>query len=587
MAGRKAKKQEKAGVGCLVLFSLPFAGVGVVMTWLMVSTVLAWHGMQSWDQAPAQILHAELEVHQGDDSTTYSVEARYTYEYEGQQYTGTRVAISGSADNIGSFQQDAYDELSRHRDSEQPFLCFVNPGDPSDAVLYRNLRWELLMLQSTFAIVFGGAGFGLMAVGLYSARKHRAENLLRSQNPGQPWLWREEWATGEIQSRTKALMLFVILFATMWNAIAIPISAIVVNEAVLGDGDRKGLIVLLFPAVGLLLILWAVRMVIQWRKFGRSVFRMAEVPGVLGGKLSGVIEVPVNVRPENGFHLTLNCINKRTSGSGKNRSTHESVLWQDTRVVSRELFEEDLTRSAIPVAFGVPYDGRASDSSDSDNEIIWRLEAKAAVAGVDYDAQFDVPVFMTEASSPDFVLDEAPLAEYLADSNPLDVLAASGVRITPLSSGGVRMEFPMARAKGTATGMTVFLAIWTAVIVVLVKVSAPILFPIVFGLFELLFIYFALDLWFGSSRVEARFQELEFSGGWFGSGKTRSLLFEEIERIKPVRGMQSGSKLFYSVAAKTTDGKTYTLAKRIEGLRAAETVAQTLTDALGGVSSGR
>ena len=104
-------------------------------------------------------------------------------------------------------------------------------------------------------------------------------------------------------------------------------------------------------------------------------------------------------------------------------------------------------------------------------------------------------------------------------------------------------------------------------------------------MFELLFIYLVLDMWFGSSRVEARFQELEFSGGLFGGGKPRSLLFEEIEEIKPARGMQSGSKLFYSVAAKTTAGKTYTLAKRIEGLKVAETVAKTLTDALGGVSS--
>jgi len=424
-----------------------------------------------------------------------------------------------------------------------------------------------------------------MAASLFSARMQRTENSLRTHNPERPWLWKEEWATGEIKSSTKALMLFVLFFAAMWNAIAIPMSAIVLNEAVLGDGDRKGLIVLLFPAVGLLLIAWAAYLVIQWRKFGRSVFRMAEVPGVIGGKLSGVVEVPVNIRPEGGFHLTLNCINKRTTGSGKNRSTHEHVLWQDTRVVSRELYEDDPTRTAIPVAFGIPYDARATDSSDSNNEIIWRLEAKAAVAGVDFHAQFDVPVFMTEASSPGFVLDETPLAPYLAQSDPLTGLAASGVRVTPLSGGGVRMEFPMARHKGLATGMTVFLALWTGVIVIMLKFGAPILFPIVFGLLELLFLYLVLDMWFGSSRIEARFQELEFSGGLFGGGKTRNLLFEEIEEIKPTRGMQSGSKLYYSLAVKTTAGKTHTIAKNIEGLRTAEMVAKTLTDALGGISS--
>ena len=579
MAGHVKKPAGKSGAGCLTLFGLPFAAVGVGMAWFTLSTVMAWHAMQEWEEVPARIEHAELEEHHGDDSTTYSVDARYTYEYGGQQYTGTRVAIGHGSDNVTSFHQDAYDELAQYRESGQPFRCFVNPRDPSESILYRDLRWEMLLFYSAFVVTFGGAGVGLVGAGIWGVRKTREENQLRAQYPDQPWQWNREWASGEIRSSTKANVLAGAAFTVFWNAIAFPLGYFIVSEAVLREGQRLALLVLLFPAIGAVLILWTVRGMLQWRKFGSSMFRMAEVPGVIGGKLSGVIDVPVKVRPEDGFHLTLSCVNRVTTGSGKHRSTTERILWQDSRVMARELLERDPTESAIPVAFGIPYDCRETDDSDSSNEIVWRLAVTAAVPGVDYEAQFDVPVFKTEASSPEFVLDEAALAGFIAESDPLRDLEASGVNVTPLPSGGVRLVFPAARNKGLAVGATIFLLIWAAIVVGTVKVGAPILFPIVLSGFGLLIAWFVLDLWFGSSRIEAKFQVLEFSGGLFG-GKPHTLHFEEIDRIEPVQGMQSGNKLYYSVKATTTAGKSHTLAKRLDGLKLAETIVDVLNNAL-------
>ena len=67
-----------------------------------------------------------------------------------------------------------------------------------------------------------------------------------------------------------------------------------------------------------------------------------------------MIQTSAKVRPEDGFHLLLRCVRRITTGSGKQRSTSESVLWEDERTVMHELLEDQAEQSAIPVEFQIP-----------------------------------------------------------------------------------------------------------------------------------------------------------------------------------------------------------------------------------------
>ncbi len=571
--------KSSSGAGCMVLFSLPFAGVGIFMTYLLLSTLWAGYAMQSWEGVPARIVHTELVELDGDDSTTYKVEARYEYTYEDKTYTGTRVAISSSADNIGTYQHDIHNELQRHQESEEPFRCYINPDDPADSVLYRDIRWFMLMLYGVFIVAFGGFGFGMMFFSIKGGKAAKAEEEQKIRHPETPWLWNGDWAQGRIRSSTKLKAIGVCAFATLWNAISWPIAILAMGERAVNPAVYA---VLLFPLVGLITAAAAARTLIAWYKYGESVLAMASVPGVIGGALRGVVQTNVNLRPEEGFHLTLSCINRRTSGSGKSRTTHEHVLWQDARVMKREILEQDPTQSHIPVLFAIPYDARASDDEDSNNQIIWRLEATAKVPGADYTAQFEVPVFKTAESSPDFVLDESALTPYQAPGTSRPGLEMSGVRVTPLASGGKRFVLPMARHKSAALGVTLFLAIWTGAIVFMLKAGAPILFPIVFSLFEVLTLYLALDLWFYKSRIEVNFQVLTLAGSILGIGSTHTLYYEQIQDISVTRGMQVGNKLYYGVKVKMNNGKSHTAAKRLDNRQQAEQLAKEIEKALSG-----
>lgn len=414
--------------GCLALFALPFAAVGVGMGFWLFSTLSRSYESRSWVETPARILSAELRESRGDDSTTYACEARYAYTFAGRDYESTRVSFYAGSDNIGSFQRDAYRELARYVTKPAPkdatpaleldpdakggpmFRCYVNPQQPDQAVLYRTVRVPMVLFQSLFALIFGGVGFGLMAGSFAGARSLRKKGLLQFRYPGEPWKWREDWAAGVVRADRKGAV-FIACFAGFWNVISFPIAFLAVSQAV--KNHQYGIFfVLLFPLIGVLLAWWAVHEILVTIRFGKSVLQLGAVPGVIGGKLAGIVQLPEKLRTEDGFHLTLKCSKTVTTGSGKKRSTSEQEIWSAEQDIAVDA-TRDPTRSVIPVLFAIPFDLPGSDPL-APQPVTWKLEAKAKNPGVDLSIAFIVPVFKTAASSPDFKLDDQAIRPFLA-----------------------------------------------------------------------------------------------------------------------------------------------------------------------------
>lgn len=248
-----------------------------------------------------------------------------------------------------------------------------------------------------FALTFGGFGFAMGAFMIEGRKKAKKTLELRATFPSEPWKWREDWASGSVRCTTKSTMIFAWGFAILWNLISTPLLLILPSE-ILGEANYPALLGLLFPLVGIGLLVWAGRETVEWKKFGPSVFRMDSVPGVIGGGISGTVDVSTGFDPDQVFGVTLASINRRTTGAGKNSSTTESILWQEKRDSVRPLARPEAMGAGIPVRFEIPYDCVQSNDDNPNNLFLWRLEVHAAVPGVDYDAKFDVPIFKTAAS---------------------------------------------------------------------------------------------------------------------------------------------------------------------------------------------
>jgi hypothetical protein len=433
-----------------------------------------------------------------------------------------------------------------------------------------------------FGLVFGIVGVSGLAAVVAGRRESQRRGRAQEQYPDEPWRWRQDWAAGQAKDVHRSAAAGLWGFAALWNLIALPAAFFGIRDAIAKHNSAAWL-VLLFPAVGLGLLGAAARASMRFRKFGASRLDLVTVPAAVGHGLGGVIRTPADVRPADGFGLTLSCIRVRRTGSGKNRSTHETVLWQEEKRVAGQRGAGgpgDGLVTNIPVAFRIPADAASCDDANPSDRVVWRLRASASVPGVDYTSVFEVPVFRTAAS------DTAPGPEVerllgkQASAEAWIQPADSPIRVTT-RGGATQVLFPAGRNRRAALGTTLFAAVWGAAVTAVFLLDAPIGFKVVFALVEVLVLYAVLRLWFRVVLVIADRDRLSVAAGFGAPREPRTLPAGDVMQIEVRIGMQSGERVWYDLCAVGYDGGTLGVGGGINDKREAEWIAAQLRQALG------
>lgn len=427
-------------------------------------------------------------------------------------------------------------------------MAYADPG--------KTPFWFLLL----FGLVFSGVGFGLIFAALYGGKYVQRQQRLQVEHPAEPWLWRADWAQGRVNSRTRTSMFAGWAFAIFWNAISMPIAFLVLPAA----AKQKGPIAyvgLIFPAAGVLLLIYAIRRTIAFFEFGNTYFEMSSVPGVVGRELKGQIQARFPHSPDHGIHLRLSCVHRVTTGSGDSQSTSENILWRDEADLASGQLCPGPTGTTIPVVFRIPLDAQPTEKRSARDEFVWVLEALADVPGVDYHDIFEVPVFRTSQTP------AQPEAEKFASTATAQSVARPDVATIEVrqNAQGTEFYFPAARNKSFAASTTVFLLIFSSISFFLIH-HAPLLFPLVFGFFSLLLLYITVQLWLGTTRVVIGNGGLTVQSGLLGGGKVRQIPLAEIaaisDRIAAQQGGATGTP-YYGIELSLRDGKKVTLGRTV------------------------
>lgn len=419
-----------------------------------------------------------------------------------------------------------------------------------------------------FGLTFSAIGFGLLATVVYGPRKVKEAQRRQQANPDQPWLWREDWAHGRANSQTKSEMIRAWIFAILWNLISTPILFVVPQQQL--EKQPASLVALAFPLIGIALLVWAARETLRWFEFGKTSFEMASVPCVIGRDVRGAIQTHFGRPPSHPVHLKLTCVNRIVTGTGKEQTTQEKIVWCEEKDVSPEELSPGPEGTSIPVRFHLPVDARQTDTTNSRNSIHWQLEAEVDVPGVDYEDIFELPVFRTR-DTPSTEIQETSANTEIA---PHDFSPTIQVRDT--ADGRTEFYFPPARNVAFASGLTTFSAIWGGALWFLIAKRAPFIFPLAFGAFELLMLYGSLQLWLGTSRVTIGSGELRVRSGILGSGRTRTIPFSEIAKIQTAITAQQGGGSgtpYYDIQLVQTTGIQTTLGKTVRNKHEAESLA--------------
>jgi len=435
--------------------------------------------------------------------------------------------------------------------------------------LDRKKGFELL------GMIAASIGFVALIFGISGKREAIKAAGQKTEVDEKPWLRREDWAAGRMRSTSKkaVMLLWIVVFFWCFGSAAI---SLVVVPWQWHQGNRAVLVALVFPVIGLALIAFAFWTTRAWRRFGRTVFEMAPVPAAAGGVLSGAIRVPARLRPEHGWHVAVSCVSRKTTGPANNLRTTERILWRDETWLRRDLPQTGANETSIPVFFRLPENKPDSTPATGDGTH-WRLEASARVAGPDFYAAFEVPVFKLP-EQPE--IPENPSAQFQLSLDEIQKEIQSKIRIVDLPE---RKEFifPGGRAPGFASGATVCCVVWTAIVALLFAFRAPIPIPVVFGAMDLLMLYFVFDLWFRRSRVEVSAGTVNVETIWPGYKKEMSVKGGDVAGFFTEIGATVGHSVYYDLKLRTRDGKELTLAKTLNHKPEADWLARQMTAATG------
>ena len=419
------------------LFALPFFGVGAWMLWAVSSSFYEVWEIRGWQPTPAQLTSAGYSTSTGDDSDTYEAYATYNFEYFGQTFTGDRVAINSGSDNIGDYQQDTGRRLSGAMSRNEIITIWVNPDNPNESIIDPTLRWGLLGFKSIFLFVFGGVGLGLLIV-IWRAPKEKDKTLPEFQSSR--WLLNHDWQTETIRSSSKISMWGAWAFAALWNLIS-AITPFLAYREVVEKQNYLALAALLFPIVGIGLIVWAIKRTREWNRFGATPVVLDPFPGSIGGHVGGTIDIKLPYASTNKFLLTLTCIHSYMSGSGDNRSRRESAMWQDETLAHTE---STSTGTRAVFQFAVPAGWQESDATqENESYYLWRLNISADIPGTDLDRDYEIPVYATARQSRMLSARKIERSETEEDA-VYDAEIRKTVKVSN-TGNGKRISYPMGR----------------------------------------------------------------------------------------------------------------------------------------------
>jgi hypothetical protein len=442
---------------------------------------------------------------------------------------------------------------------------------------------RLGVLALGFGAVFAAVGVGLIWAVRWGLRDQREADTRRRLHPAEPWRWSGRWDEPRLRSAGGAAVAALWVFALLWSAIAaVPVWMLLPEALAAGRwGTVAGMLV--FPAAGILLAAHAVRATLRQRRFGVSVLELARVPAVLGGELAATLHAGAALGEARELALSLACVRQVTTGSGRDRSTEERVLWADEATLPIAGAARGPEGLAFLVRFALPADAPQSDPLHAADQVLWRLTARAALPGVDYEAQFELPVFATPESRPERTA-SALGGERTAPRAGLDPVP--GVAVLRHPEGGTELWFARGRHPAQTLLLAAFAAAFGGGAALARSVGAPAPVTFLCAGVAAVVVFVALQLACGRLRVSARADGVAIERRLFGLGRRRWIAAPEIAGVEVDVGMQSGQRVFWDLhlLLRTSErgaGRRHRIGGSLHRKHQAESLAAVLRQALG------
>ena len=394
-------------------------------------------------------------------------------------------------------------------------------------------------------------------------------------------------APARIAGNTRANVKGLWFFAVLWNVVSAPVLVYIPPEFARQPVAALGFV---FPIAGAGLIAWALVATARSRRFGATWLDATHGPARPGHTWQAAVMARLpHADGGDGYAVSvkLTCLQRIISRSGDDRSERERILWREETEIDSSRIVFGAEQASIPVRFDIPADALVTTAVGKGEGVLWVLTAEAALPGVNFKEDFDVPVRRSTVDD-SAAGSIAPARRTTAAHAPaaivsVDDLARSGITVQP-APGGLAFQYARMRNAPFAVGITAFTALWTGALWVQIYLGFPWFFPIVTGLFDLLLGFITLELWLGTTTVTAAAGELRVHHTLLGIGGTRVIAAADVASIELHIGMQTQGRYgtpYYDLRARLKSGRKRTLGSGVRNKRHAEWLAAQTRAAVG------
>lgn len=374
MAQKESKKVSK---GKLLIGLGLFIG-GCIATWFFsIKPIIKTLDARDWPAVPCKIISAELETHTDSDGTSYTFDIDYEYTYNGKTYKSDKYAFIPESKGNRKSKLNVVNEYKR---TQNP-VCYVNPENPSEAVLKRGFHKGLLF--GTFPPVL--VLIGLLVIGsqlapptpLPQIRKTEKDWLPKIKISARSYHRLEKTPITLQGSRIVPLLIGVLVLNIVFNLIVLNVLFEVYQWIANGTFFENASPILIVPAISIFFAFTAVYLALALFN-PRPVIQISADRIPLGS--SALVGWSFRGRTSSIKHLTLTLVAKEwiqySSGSGKSSSTktEENPFYQ-VQLIDTDDPDEIRTGQAGVV---IPEDAMHSFEA-GENRIIWKIVVRGVV----------------------------------------------------------------------------------------------------------------------------------------------------------------------------------------------------------------
>jgi hypothetical protein len=184
-------------------------------------------------------------------------------------------------------------------------------------------------------LIFGGFFLVMILAVVFSVvrgiRKLSNPAAVQPPRDPKPWLARADWADGKIKSSTMAQPKIYLIMGAAFCGIGGLSTAFALPD-VWRKQNYAALVVLIFPLIGIGLLIAFINAWRSQKRFGECFFEPAQIPIPPGSVLEGMIQTGKPLKLERELNLKFSCIQRVVSGSSKNSSVNEYALWQNEKI---------------------------------------------------------------------------------------------------------------------------------------------------------------------------------------------------------------------------------------------------------------